>query len=45
VHSLSPKQVIEFLREFYQKYEGQFFLSLDRVSNAGQIRASEELEK
>jgi hypothetical protein len=45
VHSLSPKQEIEFLRDFYQKYEGQFFLGLDRAAIASEIRASEERAK
>jgi hypothetical protein len=41
VHTLSPNQAIEFLRKFYQKYEGQYFLGFDRASIAGEISAFE----
>ena len=32
VHSLSTEEVMKFLREFYAKYEGQFYLALNRAA-------------
>ena len=45
VHSLTPEEAIEFLRDFYAKYEGQFYLGPDRASIAGQLSVSEEYTK
>ena len=45
VHSLNPEEAIEFLREFYAKYEGLFYLGPDRASIAGQLSLSEENAK
>jgi hypothetical protein len=45
VHSLSPEKAIEFLRGFYAKFEGQFYLGLDQASIASELSASSEHPK
>jgi hypothetical protein len=45
VHRLSAAEAIEFLRDFYAKFEGQFYLGPDRASIAGQLSVSEENTK
>jgi hypothetical protein len=45
LHSLSPAKAIEFLREFYAKFEGQFYLGLDEASIASELSASREHTK
>jgi hypothetical protein len=45
VHRLSAAEAIEFLRAFYAKFEGQFYLGPDRASIAGQLSVSEENTK
>jgi hypothetical protein len=37
VHSLSPEKAIEFLRDFYAKFAGQFYLGLDEASIANEL--------
>jgi hypothetical protein len=45
VHSLSPAEAIEFLRDFYAKFEGQFYLGLDEASMASELSVSREHTK
>ena len=40
VHSLNSEQTIDFLRTFYAKYEGQYYLGLDRASINRQLDES-----
>ena len=45
VHSLSPAEAIEFLRDFYVKFEGRFYLGLDQASIASELSRSREHTK